>query len=179
LWRPSPSNAEAPDGRPNGRLREGIVAPFDSQPRLAELLERPLLGGERLLLPLDGGLLVVLALPDLGEDPGLFALLLEALQGVLEALTLSDAYARHLLRHLPSRQDFRPAADGRGRLGAGRNRTTIGRPDLLSSRQPDRGLGRRASLYLQRGPRSSGVSVEAAGDPFAPRIAAGDARGRG
>lgn len=62
---------------------------------LAELLQRPLLGGESLLLSLDAGLLVVLTLSNFGEHTGLFDHLLEAPHGVLDGLVVLDAYTWH------------------------------------------------------------------------------------
>src|SRR5438477_1266137 len=67
------------------------------------LLQGALLRRQRLLLALDRRLLVVLALPDLAQDAGLLALLLEALHGVLERLAFLDAHARHSRNHRPSR----------------------------------------------------------------------------
>src|SRR5262249_13307111 len=54
----------------------GAVRPGGTLERLALLLHRTLLRGQRLLLPLHGGLLVVLPLADLGQDAGLLGRLL-------------------------------------------------------------------------------------------------------
>ena len=73
-----------------------------------------------LLLPLHAGLLVVLALAHLGEDPGLLASLLETLHGVLEGLTLLDSYSRHAFL---ARYDRMGSLE---RRGAGRRPTRLG-----------------------------------------------------
>src|SRR5919108_131376 len=67
------------------------------------LLEGALLRRQRLLLALDGRLLIVLALPDFAQDASLLALLLEALHRVFERLAFLDAHARHSRNHHPSR----------------------------------------------------------------------------
>src|SRR5690606_10144334 len=151
--------------------RSGCSRTYESQTRLAELLERPLLGGQSLLLPLDGGLFVVLALADFREDPSLLALLLEALQRVLEAFALSHAYAWHSLRHLPSRQDFRPKADGTKVGPTDRPKPSDYRPPAW----PVRGLGAagEASSTAADGP-DQGVSE--AGFASASSVVGGAAR---
>src|ERR671935_1143276 len=73
------------------------------------LLEGALLRRQRLLLALDGRLLVVLALPDFAQDASLLALLLEALHRVFERLAFLDAHARHSRNHHPSRGTRIPA----------------------------------------------------------------------
>src|SRR5512138_65106 len=72
-----------------------LAAPDRRLVALPHLLHRALLRGEGLLLALDGRLLVVLALADLGEDPRLLALLLEALHRILEGLAILHAHAGH------------------------------------------------------------------------------------
>src|SRR5438270_11660565 len=68
----------------------------------SRLLQGALLRRQRLLLALDGRLLVVLALPDLAQDASFLALLLEALHRVLERLPFVDPHARHSpIHHLP------------------------------------------------------------------------------
>src|SRR4030095_15155027 len=54
-----------------------------------------------LLLPLHGGLLVVLPLADLGQDAGLLGRLLEALQRALDRLAFLHSDSRHARGHLP------------------------------------------------------------------------------
>src|SRR2546423_1658329 len=71
----------------------------------SRLLQGALLRRQRLLLALDGRLLVVLALPDLAQDASFLALFLEALHRVLERLPFLDAHARHSPNHhLPARR---------------------------------------------------------------------------
>ena len=53
-------------------------------------------GSLRLLATLDAGALVVLATAHLGQNTGLGAAALEALQGVLQRLALADMNFRHL-----------------------------------------------------------------------------------
>ncbi len=66
---------------------------LEKLPRL-EFLE-PLYGGSLPAFSFLGGLLVVLAPPQLPEYPSLLALALEAAQGCVEVLTLSDTNAGH------------------------------------------------------------------------------------
>src|SRR5882724_4256525 len=95
---------------------------------LSRLLEGALLCRQRLLLALDRRLLVVLALPDLAQDASLFALLLEALHGVLERLAFLDAHARHSPNHhLPAREG------ASGRNSASRKRASISAERGLSN----------------------------------------------
>src|SRR2546426_9087405 len=87
---------------------------------LPRLLQGALLRRQRLLLALDRRLFVVLALPDLAQDASFFALLLEALHGVLERLAFLDAHARHSPNH------HFPAREGAsGRNSASRKRGSI------------------------------------------------------
>src|ERR1700730_11268727 len=89
---PSEAGCAGPGGHSPGSTRH---------PSLPRLIEEPLpfLGllarSQGLALALDAGLLVVLTLPELGHEPGLFALLLEALERVLEALVGLDDYLGH------------------------------------------------------------------------------------
>src|SRR5262249_22649008 len=80
-------------------LRLAMEAP--SLERLALLLHRALLGRQRLLLPLHGGLLVVLPLADLRQDAGLLGRLLEALESALDRLAFLHSDTRHARGHLP------------------------------------------------------------------------------
>jgi hypothetical protein len=60
-------------------------------------MESPILslGGVHLSLPLLAGLLVVPMLSQIGENPGLFALLLEALESSFEAFVIVNDDFRH------------------------------------------------------------------------------------
>src|SRR5262245_39811527 len=62
---------------------------------LAHLLQQALARGGGLLLPADGGLLVMLALPNLAEDSRALALLLEASHRAFEGLTFFHSDSRH------------------------------------------------------------------------------------
>ena len=63
------------------------------------LIEQLLARGESFTFLANAGLLIVLTLLDLRENPRLLALTLETLQGVLEALVLAHLDKRHLLTH--------------------------------------------------------------------------------
>src|SRR5262249_61477738 len=89
-------------GRPPVPERQaGAVRPGGTLERLALLLHRTLLRGQRLLLPLHGGLLVVLPLADLGQDAGLLGRLLESLQRALDRLAFLHSDTGHVRGHLP------------------------------------------------------------------------------
>jgi hypothetical protein len=73
-----------------------------------EFAEDFLAGLDGFALALDGGLLEVLPLAQLGKNPRLLDLALEAAESVLEALFLAHVDDGHLLDHLSSLlQDFK------------------------------------------------------------------------
>src|SRR2546421_568229 len=134
-------------GPRRGRVR-GLVSKVWIQSErlhhsLSRLLQGALLRRQRLLLALDRRLLVVLALPDLAQDASLFALLLEALHGVLERLAFLDAHARHSPNHhFPAREGAsgrNSASRKRGSISADRglsNLPTQAAPDIYSQTYP-------------------------------------------
>src|SRR5262249_2816439 len=86
---------------PAGLTARGHRTAGSALERLALLLHRALLRRQRLLLPLHGGLLVVLPLADLRQDAGLLGRLLEALESALDRLTFLHSDSRHARGHLP------------------------------------------------------------------------------
>src|SRR5262245_31318757 len=78
--------------------------------RAAHLLERPLDRGRFLLLLADARLVVVLAPPELGQNPRLLAGLLETLERALEGLALLDLDHGHVIPSISVGND-RPASD--------------------------------------------------------------------
>src|SRR5215472_4875933 len=106
-------------------------------PRLArhplQLLERPLARGCRLLFLAYAGLVVELAAPQLGQDAGLLALLLEPFHRLLEGLVLLDLDYGHLVSS-GSRSLARPPRGGRTRpLISGPRRSIV---SLSAARLP-------------------------------------------
>jgi hypothetical protein len=75
------------------RIRESIPVEFAF---LGEPFEELLAGGQKFLFLFDGRFLVMLALFQLGHDPGPFALLLEALEGGFNRLAIVEDDQRQI-----------------------------------------------------------------------------------
>ena len=81
------------------RLNRGETGLTVHSALLRQTLQQLLPCGQGLALSLDAWLLVVLTLLDFRQNSGLFALPLEAFQGILEALVLAHLDQRHLVTH--------------------------------------------------------------------------------
>src|SRR5690242_12333996 len=173
---PEPAGREGPAGPRN--LRGSALE------RLALRLHRALLRGQRLLLPLHAGFLVVLPLADLRQDAGLLGRLLEALERALDRLAFLHSDTRHARGHLP------PSGLNGGPLHGRCRRRMQGPASISSARRPPPAPSRgarcsssdarpaRASAWSPPPPRSClrRRSRPPTAPPFHPRRARGPPR---